>query len=53
MDASEHIPYKRKSRWKIKMKRKIDDGVRRIINVTGELLNKVIIYLPTKLQNAT
>jgi hypothetical protein len=46
MDASEHVPYKRKSRWKVRMKRKINNGVRKIVNVTGELQNKAIIHLP-------
>jgi hypothetical protein len=46
IDASHYTPYKRRSRWKIKWKKKINDGVKKIINVTGEQLHKVLKYLP-------
>jgi hypothetical protein len=46
IDASQYIPYKRKSRWKIKLKKGVDDVVRKIINITGEQLYKITIHLP-------
>jgi hypothetical protein len=46
MDMEQPSTYRRKSRWKVRLKKNADKYLTTAINLTGELLHKVIAILP-------
>jgi hypothetical protein len=46
MDMEQPSTYKRKSRWKVRLKKNADKYLTTAINLTGELLHKIIAILP-------